>query len=455
MLARACAILSCEVLLLVMIACGTRSPTIVSDSPSPKPSAQQTPTSEMPGTTEDNRSFGVGDVFIGVADGKIQWRRPDGTLIRILATGKEGDITGMAFDPRGNLYATEFTEGEISKFDTRGNLIGRFGDDYDCDPESIVFDRAGNVYVGQAGCGRKVLKFDSEGKLLGTFVVATGSKGSDWLDLAADQCTLYYTSEDRTIRRFDVCSNSQLPNLVLSTQTTPGNTSYALRILAGGGLLLANEHFVVRFDDRGQMLRLYGTGDDFKDENDFFALNLDPDGRSFWTAGLKSHNIYKFNIDTGELLFKFNAGSASDTGADVGGLAIFGEIAISSNTTQVTQEQSKIRVTLDSAILFDFNRSELKPDAQTALASIKTTLIDKHPRAKLVIEGHTDDVGTEEYNLTLSKQRAQSVAEWLRLNGIDASRLEISGYGKSRPKYSNTSEEDRARNRRVEIVIID
>jgi outer membrane protein OmpA-like peptidoglycan-associated protein len=438
-----------------MVACGKKSPPVVSvPSPSPIESPLQSPPSQTP-ILRDNYSFGIGDVFIATGDGKVQWSHADGSLVRTLDTGKGGQTAGMAFDRLGRLYVTNFAEGSVSRFDTEGNVIDTFGEGYDCSPESVVFDRSGNVYVGQAECGKKVLKFDSQGKLSATLVVATGARGSDWLDLAADQCTMFYTTEDRTIRRFNVCSDSQLPNLELVSQITPGKVSYAMRLLPADGLLLANEHFAVRLDEHGKIVRLYGTGEEYKDEDQFFALNLAPDGKSFWTAGQKSHNVYKFNIETGELLLKFNADSTSETKGDVGGLAVFGEIAVSNNTTQVTQEEGKIRVTFDSAILFDFNHSDLKPEAQAALVAIKSSLIDKHPGAKLIIEGHTDDVGSDDSNLSLSKERAKSVAEWLSNHRIESARLETNGYGKSRPKSPNSDEESRARNRRVEIVIAD
>jgi outer membrane protein OmpA-like peptidoglycan-associated protein len=123
--------------------------------------------------------------------------------------------------------------------------------------------------------------------------------------------------------------------------------------------------------------------------------------------------------------------------------------------TRVTQEPGKIRIVLDEVILFDFDRDDLKALGESALAKIKATVIDDHPRAHLVVEGHTDIRGSVDYNLALSTRRAEAVAEWLKRHGISPARLEIRGYGKSRPKYAGTSEEDHARNRRVEIVVAD
>ncbi|MDB4956117.1 MAG: cell envelope biosis protein OmpA [Myxococcales bacterium] len=86
-----------------------------------------------------------------------------------------------------------------------------------------------------------------------------------------------------------------------------------------------------------------------------------------------------------------------------------------------------------------------------AVAVIMKTLAD----ARIRVEGHTDDKGTDEYNLDLSKRRARSVAQWLVVNGgINANRLETEGYGKSRPIVSGTAV-DTGQNRRVEFVILD
>jgi outer membrane protein OmpA-like peptidoglycan-associated protein len=120
---------------------------------------------------------------------------------------------------------------------------------------------------------------------------------------------------------------------------------------------------------------------------------------------------------------------------------------------EVERHPDKIIIRMCSRALFDFNHFDLKPDALAVLAGIKKSLIDQYPDAPLGIEGYTDDVGTVPYNLKLSMNRAQSVAQWLQQQGIAAARLKPVGYGKAKPRFPNTSEENRARNRRVEIVI--
>jgi outer membrane protein OmpA-like peptidoglycan-associated protein len=119
----------------------------------------------------------------------------------------------------------------------------------------------------------------------------------------------------------------------------------------------------------------------------------------------------------------------------------------------VKREAGGFRVSLPEAILFDFDKSELKPGAQDVLGQVLSGIINQHPTAKLIVEGHTDDRGSAEYNQLLSDRRAQSVAFWLAQHGVAQSRLETRGYGKSRPKYPNDTEEHRYGNRRVEIAV--
>jgi len=130
------------------------------------------------------------------------------------------------------------------------------------------------------------------------------------------------------------------------------------------------------------------------------------------------------------------------------------ESAASPKNVLVTEEQGRIRIVLEAEILFDLDKDNLKPSAEAALARIKASIIDKYPGARLIIEGHTDDRGSQEYNRTLSARRAQAVAAWLNRHGIESSRLQTVGYGKTKPRVPNTSEANRARNRRVEIVVV-
>lgn len=99
---------------------------------------------------------------------------------------------------------------------------------------------------------------------------------------------------------------------------------------------------------------------------------------------------------------------------------------------------------------FDFDKATLRPDAEPALTQILRLMKDE-PKLALEIGGHTDNVGQPPYNLKLSDARAAAVRQWLVAHGIAASRLTSHGYGDTQPLVPNTSEENKARNRRVEV----
>jgi outer membrane protein OmpA-like peptidoglycan-associated protein len=107
-------------------------------------------------------------------------------------------------------------------------------------------------------------------------------------------------------------------------------------------------------------------------------------------------------------------------------------------------------------ILFDFDSANIKTESYELLNEFAKALKTGLKDAKFEIIGHTDNVGTEAYNLGLSIQRAQAVKDFL-VKGLDieAERLEITGYGETKPIDSNNTEIGRAQNRRVEFMRLD
>ncbi len=102
-------------------------------------------------------------------------------------------------------------------------------------------------------------------------------------------------------------------------------------------------------------------------------------------------------------------------------------------------------------VLFDFNKSTLQPASDAALQpAAKIMAADK--TLKLEVQGHTDNVGNDAYNQTLSEARARAVVTWLTQHGVAPDRLTARGYGKTQPVADNGSDEGRAKNRRVEIA---
>jgi OOP family OmpA-OmpF porin len=105
---------------------------------------------------------------------------------------------------------------------------------------------------------------------------------------------------------------------------------------------------------------------------------------------------------------------------------------------------------LKGVVLFDFDKADIKPEAHQLLDEV-VTILKKNREMKGVIEGHTDSMGSEEYNQGLSERRAQAVEKYIEEHGIDADRYTIKGYGESNPIASNDTEEGRQENRRVEL----
>ena len=104
-------------------------------------------------------------------------------------------------------------------------------------------------------------------------------------------------------------------------------------------------------------------------------------------------------------------------------------------------------------VLFEFDRADLKPKAMEDLYPM-VTFLREDPARHILIEGHTDSIGSESYNLDLSQQRAAAVRNFLVRNGISPERITTRGYGKAYPVASNEAEAGRQQNRRVEVVVL-
>ncbi|HXJ81649.1 MAG TPA: MBG domain-containing protein, partial [Candidatus Methylomirabilis sp.] len=309
--------------------------------------------------------FSPGDLVIGLGsspdgtpEGKLRHFAPDGTLLdTLLTTSGSFEETGPCFDAAHALYTTNFEANSMSKFAPSGALLlSSFGSGFNQSPNSCVLDAAGNLYVGLADKdgnfgGGGALKLDAAGDVLATFPdIAPDARGTDWIDLAADQCTLYYTSVGASIKRYDLCQHAQLPDFCTACADGAGGatagTFFALRLLPDGSLLVADWNFagnsglVRRYlpgpDSTATQVMAYTTtdalgaqcGPDFAQPCFFpWALALDPDGTSFWAADNISGEIFRFDLAGGTVLTSFQGGDCSDavSSCAVTGLAIVGE----------------------------------------------------------------------------------------------------------------------------------
>jgi outer membrane protein OmpA-like peptidoglycan-associated protein len=119
----------------------------------------------------------------------------------------------------------------------------------------------------------------------------------------------------------------------------------------------------------------------------------------------------------------------------------------------IQREQDILAITLKSDFSFDFDSAILKPGAEDEIGRIAAVLI-KYPQTNISIEGHTDSKGAEEYNMDLSRRRAEAVKTSFIGRGLPSSRLRTVGFGESKPVATNDTEAGRQQNRRVRIVIV-
>jgi OOP family OmpA-OmpF porin len=117
----------------------------------------------------------------------------------------------------------------------------------------------------------------------------------------------------------------------------------------------------------------------------------------------------------------------------------------------VTEEDRKIVRDAIKNLEFDFNKATIRPHSFPSLNRVAQLLIDKNFSLKLA--GHTDNVGSKDYNLKLSKERAESVKSYLVSKGANPSRIEATGYGESQPIATNKTAKGRQINRRVEFTL--
>ena len=157
-----------------------------------------------------------------------------------------------------------------------------------------------------------------------------------------------------------------------------------------------------------------------------------------------------------------DAAKGAIIGAAVGGVAgaiigsqmdeMAGRLADDLDNATVSRVGEGIVVTFDSGLLFDFDSSTLRGTSEENLTELAESL-ENYPRTNALIIGHTDSIGSEEYNQALSERRANSAEEFIEAQGIAGDRVATRGLGEEDPVADNGTEEGRQLNRRVEVVI--
>jgi len=276
-----------------------------------------------------HQAYTPGDVLVAIGSGEVLEFTPAGVLVQTLNDTSDSTYTaGMAFDNHGNLYITNFSAGTVSKFDPNGNLVNAvfIAATDQVHPESISFSPGAvfPVLIGDADLhdqnGNGIInQYDENGNLLNSYVVQAENRGTDWSDLQPDGQTVLYTSEGSHILSYNIATRTQNPPFVSGL---PGAYDYAHRTLSSGQFagddLVADSSAALLTSSVSGILDTYILPDN---DGEDFALNLSPDGQSFWTADLASGEVWQVNISTGAILNQWNSGYPNSTG----GLAIVGE----------------------------------------------------------------------------------------------------------------------------------
>ena len=123
-----------------------------------------------------------------------------------------------------------------------------------------------------------------------------------------------------------------------------------------------------------------------------------------------------------------------------------------SQAASVAREGNMLALTFKGDVTFDTDSSEVRPGLYSEINRVAAVL-NQYPETLIMVEGHTDSVGSHEYNMNLSQRRAYAVKTLLVLRGVADNRIEIVGYGETMPVATNDTEAGRQKNRRVEIKI--
>ncbi len=254
----------------------------------------------MPTSVTGQSLLRTGDLVIAeaaapVIGGRLSWFRDGRELLEIkLYPPNEQPYCVYALDSK--VYVCE--RGGVRIFGPTFEDVGRFGPDLGFSiVTSIAFDRNRNSYWVVAG--PKILKVAPDGRLLRTF--DQDIPAELWqIDLAGDQCTLYFTRIFGQVGRFDVCTGTRLPDL---TTSLPVWGARNVRIVPDGTVLAAGndsgtapDGVLYRLDGAGQIIQTYDT----PDSREWTAVAVDPSGRTFWAQA--SFGLYQFDLNSGQIL---------------------------------------------------------------------------------------------------------------------------------------------------------
>ena len=205
-----------------------------------------------------------------------------------------------------------------------------------------------------------------------------------------------------------------------------------------------------------------GTGM-YKNENNGIDIMINEEGATYTSANLviennsdgsgeyhdKSKNLLIENNGKGKATITYNGKTVEVDAKPLGKPPRFLKLEMVPPVPAI--EANSLLITLDSGVLFDVDKYNLRPEAQEILKNLAVVLKEADIKS-FEIDGHTDSDASDEYNKTLSDNRAKSVKEFLSSQGVKTNII-TNGYGESKPIASNDTPEGKQKNRRVEIII--
>jgi len=269
---------------------------------------------------------GTGGYLVSGTGTITQINPTTGAIVGQLQTSVgNSEDTGMCFESDGTLLTTNWPASSygMSHFATDGSLLQATWNKSPISShgESCVRNAAGNILVGQTD-GALISEWAPDGTFIKSWTPTTYDRGIDWLDLASNQCTVLYAGEGNRISSYDICTSTQNPDFA----TGMSGPCYATRIRPNGEVMTAcGSGNVYRFDSSGTLLKSCPINTPTGSPDSLFAMNLDPDGVSFWTAGYSSGLIYHVDIATCSIIKTIGPIPFSPS---IAGLAVVGELTV-------------------------------------------------------------------------------------------------------------------------------
>ena len=236
--------------------------------------------------------FATGDVFVGIYYDQVGWLSSDLGSQMHLDGGGWGYDCPSALDSRSRLLVANYNEQSFAVLSPDGSLDRTVSTGIG-NPNAIVVDPQGAIFVGHAWTGA-VAVFSDEYQRTGTLQVEDAGNGVWGATLLDDGCTLAYSSEQGVLR-YDLCLQTQLPDLAASLS---GSYAAGLTKLSGGGFLVADHDFIVQLDANGAVVRTY----DAPGVDTWVSVAVEPGGSTFLAGDYSSSNVFRFDLATGAVL---------------------------------------------------------------------------------------------------------------------------------------------------------